>query len=289
MSAGGADPARARRAARGADARRAAAEPLRPGDDGRPAGRGRPSSPPTRRAALLIRAEGRVVSGGVDVHRFVGVTPGRRAPRCGASCSRRSTPSRSCPCPVGLRGACAVPDRRVRARARLRPAARGRVGALRARRDRRRPDAVDGRPAAAGRARRPGPGEGARHDRRAVRRGDARALERRQPGAARRRASTRPHARSPHGSPTARRSHTRRPSGSSPRRRRAARAPPTRSCPRSAARLFGTEDLQRRGAVVSRATGPGRRPTRAAEPHDGLQAGAAARATVARHTGFRSD
>ena len=59
--------------------------------------------------------------------------------------------------PDGVRRARAVPDRGVRGGAGLRPAAGRRVGPVRAGRDRRRADAVDGRPAAAGRARRTGP------------------------------------------------------------------------------------------------------------------------------------
>ena len=46
---------------------------------------------------LLVRAEGRAVSGGVDVHLFDGLTVTTR-PRSGASCSTSSTPSRSCRC-----------------------------------------------------------------------------------------------------------------------------------------------------------------------------------------------
>ena len=36
--------------------------------------------------ALLIRAEGRAVSGGVDVHVFDGLTPGAGRARSGTSC-----------------------------------------------------------------------------------------------------------------------------------------------------------------------------------------------------------
>jgi enoyl-CoA hydratase len=46
---------------------------------------------------LLVRAEGRAVSGGVDVHLFDGLSVDDAAP-CGASCWTSCTPSRSCRC-----------------------------------------------------------------------------------------------------------------------------------------------------------------------------------------------
>ena len=184
---------------------------------------------------LLIRAHGRTVSGGVDVHEFEGLTA--QAGRGAVERPHPDLPGRRGPAgPDRVRRPRAVPDRGVRARARLRPAARRRVGALRPRRDRRRTDAVAGRRAAPGRAGRAGARPRARVHRRAVRRRDARTLERRQPRVERRRAS--PTRRSPSrpGWPTGRRAPTPRPRRSSASSSAPAPARPTRSSPMCPAR-----------------------------------------------------
>ena len=191
---------------------------------------------------LLLRAEGRVVSGGVDVNLFQDrVGRRRRGERLLATCCRSCRARRGAAVPDGLRRPRAVPDLGLRARARLRPAAGRRGGALRARRAR----ASGSRPRWAGRSgspSAPGPARARElvYTGDALRRGDARALERRQPRAARRglrrrraRLRARPRRR-------ARRARTRRPRRSSaptceggvgggrPRHRRAPRAPCSR-------------------------------------------------------------
>ena len=89
-------PARAGGPARGPHDRRAAAEPLRRGPHRRAAGGGRRAG---RGAAprLLVRAEGRVVSGGVDVHLFDGLSVADGERLVGRAPGDRSTPSRTCP------------------------------------------------------------------------------------------------------------------------------------------------------------------------------------------------
>ena len=163
-----------------------------------------------------------------------------------------------------LRRARPVPDGGVRDRAGVRHPAGVRAREVRAGRDRRRPDAVDGRPAAPGRARRPQPRQGADLHRRAVRRGDAEGVGRRQPrlGAPTRSRPSR--ARSPRRSPTARRARTPRPSGSSGSPRSAARGRRTGSSPRSPGRC-STPPTCRTPSGRSWPTGRARRPTRDAE------------------------
>ena len=175
----------------------------------------------------------------------------------------RSTRSRICRCPTVFAAQGAVPDRGVRDQPGLRPAARLRVGEVRTGRDRRRPDALDGRPAAARRARWPGTRPRARLHRRALRRGDARALERRQPRAAPTRASPTPRARS---------RATRQRPDEGPSRDQAARsgrsAPGPRAADarsgRSAARCSPPKTFRTR-SIPSWRTVRARRPTRAAE------------------------
>ena len=118
--------------------------------------------------ALLFRAEGRAVSGGVDVHEFEGLTPGQGGAALGRA-DRHGRKGRK-PAPASrLRRPRPHPDRRVRARPRLRPDRRRPLGEVRLGREGGRPDAVDGRDPAPRRARRQRSRRPARDERRAVR------------------------------------------------------------------------------------------------------------------------
>ena len=74
---------------------------------------------------LLVRAEGRVVSGGVDVHLFDGLVPAGGAPAVDRA-ARDDPHRRGAALPDRLRRPRPVPDRGVRAVAGVRPAAGGR-------------------------------------------------------------------------------------------------------------------------------------------------------------------
>ena len=245
MSRARALDARAGRPARRPDDRQAAAQPLRRGGLRRRSIAAIDAGParPTPRG-LLLRAEGRAWTGGVDVNMFHGLSPDGGAERVAPRLRARP----------GDRGP-AVPDGLRRARAGLTwgfelalacdliVAGRGR--AVRPRRDRRRADAVDGRPAAPGREGRPEPREGARLHRRALRRRDAARLGRRQHRSGPTTSSTseaRKLARRARQRPDA--SRTPRRSGSSPSRRSAARAPADAIVPELSGALFETEDLK---------------------------------------------
>ena len=215
-----------------------------------------------RARAVLFEARGKVVSGGVDVTFFRDIAEGpepagaRRRP-LGAAAPGRPGRSRTCRCPrssprTGSRLTAAFEISPV-----LRhPAGRG-EGVVRAGRDRRRPDPVDGRAAAAGRAGRPGAGAGADLHRRAVPGRRPGAVERGQPGAAGRGLRRGGPRLRRTGSPPAPRSRTRPPRRwSATSVREGARAADA-LVPEVSGALFATEDL--RGAVASfLADGPGK-------------------------------
>ena len=214
-----------------------------------------------RARAVLVEARGKVVSGGVDVTFFRDIAEGPEPVRRGADLWTRllrvAQTFEDLPVPDGLRRPRAHAHRGLRAGAGLRHPAGRREGLVRAGGDRRRPHAVDGWPAAAGRARRPGAGPGADLHRRAVPGRRPGALERGQPGAARRGLRRgRPRLRPP-GRGRARRSRTRRPSGWSPRRCARAPARPTRWCPRSPARCSPPRTCAARSPPSSPTAGEG--------------------------------
>ena len=160
----------------------------------------------------------------------------------------------------------------------LRHPAGRREGVVRARGDRRRAHAVDGRAAAAGRARRPRAGARADLHRRALPGRGAGAVERRQPGAARRGLRRgRPRLRPPGG-----RRPDGRPRGDQAAGRHLGRAtapgPPTRWCPRSPVPCSPPPTCAAPWRP-SWPTAPGRRPTRGGDP-DGRSSDSGVRTRV---------
>ena len=200
--------------------------------------------------ALVWRAEGEVFTGGVDVNVFQRVveilesgSANAEAAGFGQLLGGRQA-NRGASDPDARPGPRALPDRRPGGLAGLRHDLGDRVGTLRPRRGRRGADAGRRWDAADGRAGRACPRAGVRDERRDLRRGDAGALERRQPGRARTTSWARRGWRSPTGSPTGRRRPTAQPSGSSAPICAAGWRRPTRVTPEVAGALFATEDLQ---------------------------------------------
>ena len=155
--------ARGQRAGR-AHPRQPAAQPLRPADDGRlPGAIDEIAAEPPR--ALLIRAEGRAVSGGVDVHVFEGLTPEQGA-SSGPSCWGRSTSSRRLPAPIVFAAHALTLTAAFEIALACDLIVASPRGEVRPGRESGRADAVDGRHPAARRARRQRPRPPLRDDRR---------------------------------------------------------------------------------------------------------------------------
>ena len=136
-----------------------------------------------RASARWSGRRGRYFTGGVDVHVFDGLSAAEAEEFvAGLLAITHRIEDLPFPTLASVHGLCLTAG--LRAVARLRHDLGGRVGAVRAGRDRGGAHAADGRHAAGGGAGRPRPGARARDERRALRRRDARALERRQPRAA---------------------------------------------------------------------------------------------------------
>ena len=122
---------RARGRARGRHLRLAAAEPVRRRAGAGAGGRRSAELERSHPRAVLFRAEGRVVSGGVDVELFAALDGREAAARTVRRPGDDRPPRRRAPLPDGVRRARAVPDLGLRAGAGLRSDPRRRVGKLR--------------------------------------------------------------------------------------------------------------------------------------------------------------
>ena len=226
-------------------------------DDRRPRRRRSPTLDGEPPRALLIRAEGRAVSGGVDVARLRRADARAGRARSGTSCWRRSSGSKRCRLPVVFAAHALTLTAAFELALACDLIVAAPHGQVRPGRESGRADAVDGRHPAARRAGRQRPRPPVRDERRALRRRGAGALGRRQRDLSRggvRGARARP-----------RRGAGRRPdqgarddqaASCAASAKAASRRPTRRSAPRPAD-LFATEDLQSAVKTFLEHGGPG--------------------------------